>query len=255
MNDITAIIAEDEKTLRIQLRSLLQKAWPELRIVGEAANGTEALALISTHSPSVAFLDIRMPGLSGLAVAQNMAKRCRVVFVTAYDQYAVEAFEQAAVDYLLKPVSPERLSKTVIRLKKALAEPSAATDPDLKKMERLLMQLNEHQSPSPLQWVRVQQGDTLHFLSVGEICYFKSSDKYTVVRTESNEYLIRKPIKHLIQELDPQQFWQIHRGTVVNLSFIAGVSRSFTGKGVLRLKNLEETLSVSQTYMHLFRQM
>jgi len=255
MNEITAIIAEDEKTLRDDLHTQLTKAWPELRIIAEARNGPEALALIKQHEPHIAFLDIRMPGLSGMAVAGKIPGSCRVVFVTAYDEYAVKAFENEALDYLLKPVTPERLAKTVLRLKRILTTSLPGTPESLKGLERVLAGLNEHQAASPLRWIRVQHGDSLRLISVDEIFYFKASDKYTVVRTETDEYLIRKPIKVLITELDPQHFWQIHRGCVVNVGCIAGVSRSLTGKGSLRLKNIPDFLTVSQTYMHLFRQM
>jgi DNA-binding LytR/AlgR family response regulator len=255
MDNITAIIAEDETPLRNHLRSELMKAWPELQVVGEAENGEEAVALMARHHPHIAFLDIRMPGLSGMDVAQRVPRSCRVVFVTAYDEYAVAAFENEALDYLLKPVTFERLKKTVGRLKRSLAASDADTLSNLKGVARVLAGLKEQQTVEPLRWIRVQRGDRLQLISVDEIGYFKSSDKYTVVRTETDEHLIRKPIKALIKELDSNRFWQIHRGTLVNVSRIAGVSRSLTGKGTLRLKNIPETLSVSQTYMHLFKQM
>ncbi len=255
MDDIKAIIAEDEKVLREHLHSQLKKAWPELRIVGEARNGVDAVALIEQYKPHIAFLDIRMPGLSGLDVARKIPGACRAVFVTAYDEYAVKAFENEAIDYLLKPVTPERLAKTVERLKRTLTAPFSDTFENLKGVERVLTELKNHQAARPLRWVRVQRGDSLQLISVDEIFYFKAGDKYTVVRTETDEYLIRKPIKTLIRELDSQHFWQIHRGTIVNVSCVAGVSRSLTGKGVLRLRNMSDTLSVSQAHMHLFRQM
>ena len=255
MDDITAIIAEDEKPLRAHLYFLLERAWPELRIVGQAQNGPEALRLIEKHEPHVAFLDIRMPGLSGIDVARSVPGSCRVVFVTAYDQYAVKAFENEALDYLLKPVSRERLAKTVTRLKRALTRPDASALKNLEGIERVLMGLEKRQAVTPLRWIRVQHGGSLRLISVEEICYFKSSDKYTVVRTKTDEYLIRKPIKTLIRKLDPQHFWQIHRGTIVNAAFISSVSRSLTGKGTLRLKGVADSLTVSQTYMHRFRQM
>ena len=255
MNDITAIVAEDEKALRTHLCAMLGKVWPELRIVGEAQNGPEALAIIEQHEPHVAFLDIRMPGLSGLEVSRRIPRPCRVVFVTAYDQYAVKAFENEALDYLLKPVSRERLAKTVTRLKRALARPDASALKNLEGIERVLMGLEKRQAATFLKWIRVQHGAGLQLISVEEICYFQSSDKYTVVRTKTDEYLIRKPIKTLIQELDPQHFWQIHRGTIVNAACISSVSRSLTGKGTLRLKHIADSLTVSQTYMHRFRQM
>ncbi len=255
MDNITAIIAEDEAPLRNHLRLELMKAWPELQVVGEAENGEEALALMGQHRPHIAFLDIRMPGLSGMDVAQRVPRSCRIVFVTAYDEYAVKAFENEALDYLLKPVTPERLAKTVRRLKRIFSAPESATLENLKGVERVLAGLKKHEAFEPLRWIRVQRGDRLQLISVDEIRYFKSSDKYTVVRTETDEHLIRKPIRALIEELDSNCFWQIHRGCVVNVSCIAGVSRSLTGKGTLRLKNIPETLGVSQTYMHLFKQM
>ena len=255
MDNLTAIIAEDETPLRNHFRSELMKAWPELQVVGEAGNGKEALALITQHHPHIAFLDIRMPGLSGMDVAQRVPRSCRVVFVTAYDEYAIAAFENEALDYLLKPVTSERMAKTVERLKRTFATSDAGTFHSLKDVGRVLARLKKHEIVEPLRWIRVQRGDRLQLISVDEVRYFKSSDKYTVVRTETDEHLIRKPIKALINELDSNCFWQIHRGTVVNVSGIAGVSRSITGKGTLRLKNIPESLSVSQTYMHLFKQM
>jgi DNA-binding LytR/AlgR family response regulator len=223
--------------------------------VGEAPNGEKALDLIARHQPDIAFLDIRMPGLSGIQVARRMPESCRVVFITAYDQYAVEAFENEAIDYVLKPVTHERLAKTVNRLKRTLSDPSSFPIDTLKGVERVLSGLVQTEGGRPLRWVRVHQRDTVRLVPVDEICYFKASDKYTVVRTETDEYLIRKPIRELTQELDPHVFWQIHRGTVVNVTCIAHVSRSLTGRGVVRLKNLPDSLAVSQPYMHLFKQM
>lgn len=251
----TAIIAEDEKPLRRHLRSRLEEVWPDLHIVAEAQNGEEALDLIGRHHPDIAFLDIQMPGLSGMEVAQRVAGSCRVVFVTAYDQYAVDAFETEAVDYLLKPVTRERLAKTISRLKSGITPSGPPSLQTLQGVERVLADMAEQEESSHLRWVRVQQGESVRLVPVDEICYFKSSDKYTVVRTAEGEFLIRKPIKALVRELDPDVFWQIHRGTVVNVSCIAGVSRSLTGRGVVRLKNLPESLTVSQPYMHLFKQM
>ncbi len=255
MENTTAIIAEDEKELRNHLRSQLLEIWPELQIVGEARNGKEALELIERHGPDIAFLDIQMPGLSGMEVARKVARSCRVVFVTAYDEYAVKAFENEVVDYLLKPVTRERLGKTVSRLKSEITSPDPLALEALQGVERVLAGLTEHKSTNFLRWIRVQHEKSLQLIPVDEIYYFKSSDKYTVVRTETNEHLIRKPIKELIRELDPHLFWQIHRGTVVNVTRIAGVSRSLTGKGAVRLKNISDSLTVSQPYMHLFKQM
>ncbi len=255
MPKTTAIIAEDEKELRKHLCARLQEIWPDLQIVGEAPNGEEALDLIARHQPDIAFLDIRMPGLSGMEVAQRMTGSCRVVFITAYDRYAVEAFENEAIDYVLKPVTRERLAKTVSRLKRTLSVSGPSSLDTLKGVERILAGLTQKEESRRLRWVRVQQRDSVRLIPVEEICYFKASDKYTVVRTETDEYLIRKSIRELSRELDPHVFWQIHRGTVVNVTCIANVSRSLTGRGVIRLKNLPDSLTVSQSYMHLFKQM
>lgn len=250
-----AIIADDEAPLRSYLKSLLVEAWPELIICGDAQNGQEALELIERHRPQIAFLDIRMPGISGMEVAKQIAGTCWFVFITAYDKYAIEAFENEAIDYILKPVTRERLEKTVRRLKKQIA---ASTGPpsDLSEIvERLLATLPGRKGPAYLQWVRVQMGDGVQLIPVEEVCYFKASDKYTMVITKEGESLIRKPIKELAEELEPGSFWRIHRGTIVNASCIANVSRSLTGRGVVRLKDRPETLTVSRSYIHIFKQM
>jgi DNA-binding LytR/AlgR family response regulator len=255
MTRIRAIVADDEDQLRKHLRSQLEEVWPDLTICGEARNGQEALELIEQCRPEIAFLDIRMPGLSGIEVAKKIAGSCRVVFVTAYDQYAVEAFEHAAIDYLLKPVTHERLARTVKRLKDqitlSLKPPVAVTE----IVERLLASLSQRQTPQYLQFVRVQQGDGIRLIPVEEVYYFKAGDKYTMVITKENESLIRKPIKELADELDPQNFWRIHRGTIVNVQCVAQVSRSVTGRGAVRLKGRPESLVVSRQYIHLFKQM
>jgi DNA-binding LytR/AlgR family response regulator len=243
MQEIRAIIADDEEQLRSYLKSRLLEVWPDLVICGEARNGQEALELMEKYRPDIAFLDIRMPGLSGMEVAREIAGSCRVVFITAYDQYAVEAFENEAVDYLLKPVTRERLERTVKRLKEQTA---ASTKPPLnfsEIVERLV------------QWIQVQQGDSIRLIPVDEVFYFKASDKYTMVISKEGESLIRKPIKELADELDPNEFWRIHRGTIVNAACISKVSRSLTGRSIIRLKDLPETLTVSRSYAHLFKQM
>jgi DNA-binding LytR/AlgR family response regulator len=255
MRIIKALIADDEEQLRKYLIARLSEVWPELVICGEAGNGREALELIEKHRPEILFLDIRMPGLSGMEVARKIAGACRVVFVTAYDEYAVEAFEKGAVDYLLKPVNRERLEKTVRRLKKQIADPPEPSAEVSEIMERLLARLAEKTAPGYLRWVRVQQKDGIRLLPVEEICYFQASDRYTLVVTRGGESLIRKTIKELAAELDPGQFWQIHRGTIVNAGCISQVGRSLTGRGVVRLKNRPETLTVSHRYMHVFKQM
>lgn len=255
MQEIRAIIADDEKQLRSHLKSMLSKVWPDLKICGEARNGREALELVEKERPDIAFLDIRMPGLSGMEVAGKVAGSCWIVFVTAYDQYAIEAFEKEAVDYILKPVTRERLEKTAKRLKGHIA---SATKPPVDIsliIKRLMVDLQDMKTPGYLQWLKVQQGDGIRLIPVGEVYYFKASDKYTMVITREGESLIRKPIKDLADELDPDKFWRIHRGTIVNARCISNVSRSLTGRSIIRLKDLPETLMVSRTYAHLFKQM
>ncbi len=255
MSRIKAIVADDEDQLRKHLRSQLAEVWPDLTICGEARNGQEALELIEHDRPEIAFLDIRMPGLSGIEIAKRIAGACWVVFVTAYDQYAVEAFEHEAIDYLLKPVTRERLERTVKRLQDQIALSHKPPLEVAEIVERLMASLPQRQTPQYLRFVRVQQGDGIRLIPVEEVYYFKAGDKYTMVITKEHESLIRKPIKELADELDPQNFWRIHRGTIVNVQCIAQVSRSVTGKGVVRLKGRPESLAISRQYIYLFKQM
>jgi len=252
MPEIRAVIADDEAPLRQSLRRRLAEVWPELVISGEAPNGEEALALIERHHPQVAFLDIRMPGLTGIEVAGRLGDSCRVVFVTAFDDYAVEAFEKEAVDYLLKPVTRERLEKTVRRLRPGL-ETGAALPAET--LQRLLDHLAPPGKSRRLRYLRIQQGDGVRLIPAADVIYFQAQDKYTSVVTREGESLIRKSIRDLTAELDPDQFWQIHRGILVNVRCIARVGRSLTGKGVLKLKDRDKTLPVSNRYLHRFRQM
>jgi DNA-binding LytR/AlgR family response regulator len=253
--EIKAIIADDEEQLRTYLKSRLSEVWPELVICGEAENGREALKVIEKEQPHIAFLDIRMPGLSGMEVAKKIAGSCRIVFITAYDQYAVEAFESEAIDYLLKPVTNERLKSTVDRIKKQIAV-SSKTEPNLSEVvERLMSGLQERYAPGYLQWIRAQQGDVTRLIPVDDVYYFKASDKYTMVVKAEGELLISKPIKELANELDPDKFWRIHRGTIVNAGCIDKVSRSLTGRGIIKLKDRQELLTVSRSYTHIFKQM
>jgi DNA-binding LytR/AlgR family response regulator len=250
-----AIIADDEKELRGYLRALLTEAWPELEICGEAANGKEALEMVDSCQSQIAFLDIKMPGLSGLDVAKRIADKCHIVFVTAYDQYAVEAFEREAVDYLVKPVTKKRLTQTIQRLKKRLqtspAPPAGLAD----MITHILAGMPGHTATEYLRWIKTQYKDSIRLFPVEEVDYFHAADKYTLVMTVTGEALIKKSIRELAQELDPQQFWQIHRATIVNVSKIERVSRSLTGRGILKLKNRTESLTVSRQYLHLFKQM
>jgi DNA-binding LytR/AlgR family response regulator len=250
-----AIIADDEKELRVYLKSLLSETWPELIICGEAKNGKEALALIESERPQIAFLDIKMPGLSGIDVASKIAGICRIVFVTAFDQYAVEAFEREAVDYLLKPVSKERLVQTKWRLKNQLDASSEPPAQFVEVVEQLLSRLPGKDGPDYLRWIRTQHKESVRLIPVAEVDYFRAEDKYTLVITKEGESLIKKSIKDLAGELDPGQFWQIHRGIIVNVSRIDKVSRSLTGRGALKLKERTELLTVSRNYLHLFKQM
>ncbi len=252
----SAIIADDERELRTYLRALLADVWPNLVISGEAANGREALDLVDAAHPDVAFLDIKMPGLSGMETAKRIAGLCQVVFVTAYDQFAVEAFEREAVDYLLKPVSKERLLQTVHRLQERLSS-SAGPPPGLTEaVEQVLSRLpGAGQGKTYLRWIRTQQTENIRLVPVEEVDYFKAEDKYTVVVAKEGEFLIRKGIKELALELDPDRFWQIHRATIVNVACIEKMSRSLTGRGVLKLKGRSELLTVGRNYLHLFKQM
>ena len=247
---ITALIAEDEPLLQQELAEALAQLWPELAIVGCAGDGCEALRLLTEHHPTILFLDIQMPGLSGLDIAKQSAGRAHVVFVTAYDKHAIAAFDQGAVDYVMKPVSLARLASTVQRLKERIARPPA----DLSGILAGLA-LQKAEAKNYLRWVNASVGATIKLITVDEICYFKADSKYTLVVTPAAESLIKKPIKELTDELDPQQFWQIHRSTLVNVNSIAGVTRDIGGHLKLKLKQRPELLSVSEGYTHLFRQM
>jgi DNA-binding LytR/AlgR family response regulator len=249
VNAPTAVVAEDEATLRQQLVEQLGRLWPELRIVAEAADGVQALRCLEEFRPDVLFLDINMPGATGIEVARQASGRARVVFVTAYDEHAVAAFEHGAIDYVLKPVSAARLFTTVSRLKERLGSPPARLDGVLERIGA------PAPSRSHLRWINASVGQNLRLITVDEIAYFQADNKYTRVVTAEGEALIRKPLKELVEELDPQQFWQIHRSTLVNAAAIAGVTRDFRGRMLVKLKNREETLLVSDTYTHLFRQM
>jgi DNA-binding LytR/AlgR family response regulator len=247
----TALLAEDEPMLRALLRTRLATAWPELTVVGEAANGDEALALFAEHEPDIAFLDIRMPLRSGLEVAREIADACHVVFVTAYDEYAVAAFDEGAVDYLLKPPSPERIAKVVERLKARLAAPPL----DLSALLARLAERDGAAAAAPLKWIRASLGASLRLIAIDDVVYFQAADKYTRVVTADGEALIRKPIKDLFDELDQEAFWQIHRGTIVNLRAIDRVDRDWRDQPVIALKGRDEKLTVSRTFAHRFKAM
>ncbi|MDO9011964.1 MAG: LytTR family DNA-binding domain-containing protein [Gallionella sp.] len=244
-----AIIADDEQHLAEDLQRRLKTLWPELQIVSVVYDGMAAEQALTEFKPDIAFLDIRMPGQSGLEAARAAMSDCRVVFVTAFDDHAVEAFEQAAVDYLLKPVSDARLQHCVERLQQ---RSMVAPDALLMRLQQLLARQTH---PEPLRWLRVQMGQTVRMVAVEEVCYFQSTDKYTTVLTPDAEWLLRTPLKELTGQLDSEQFWQVHRGTLVNVRQIVSACHDLLGKVTLTLRDRPEKISVSRRYAHLFRQM
>ena len=248
-----AIIADDERLMREQLRARLAEAWPELEVVGEARNGEEAVQMVARERPDLAFLDIQMPGMTGIEAARAIGAACHVVFVTAFSQFAVDAFDEGAVDYVLKPAETERLARTVARLKDRLGGPP----PDLEAMLRELAQRIDGtvQPARTLQWIQASMGQQLRLIPVSDVLFFISDEKYTRVQTETYEALIRKPIKELIEELDPAQFWQIHRATIVNIRAVAGTVRDLRGRQLVQFRNYPEKLEISRNYTHLFKQM
>lgn len=252
MKHPTAIVAEDEATLRAELIEQIGTLWPELSIVGEASDGVQALRLLDELRPDVMFLDIQMPGATGLEVARQASGRSRVVFVTAYDEHAVAAFDHGAVDYLLKPLQPARLFTAITRVKERLGEAPGDLGAVLDRLAALPAAAQARQY---LRWINASVGQTLKLITVDEVLYFQADNKYTRVALREGEALIRKPLKELVEELDPQLFWQIHRSTLVNATAIAGASRDFRGRLQLKLKERNETLLVAESYAHLFKQM
>jgi DNA-binding LytR/AlgR family response regulator len=249
----TAIIADDEQHLANYLRDRLTALWPELAVVGIAKNGLEAMRLIDDESPGIVFLDIRMPGLTGLEVATRLDAKTHVVFVTAYDQYAVEAFDQQAADYLLKPVTDERLTRTIARLKAKISRAELPGDvAGILKQLATVLPVNKN---SHLRWIRASVGETVRQIPVDEVFYFQAQDKYVSVYTRDGESLIRTPLSELQSGLDPDEFWQIHRSTIVNVNRIAATTRDVMGKTLLKLKDSKTELQVSRAYAHLFKQM
>ena len=257
---VECVIAEDEELLRTALAQQLGQAWPELRVVAQCEDGASALEAIAECRPDVAFLDVRMPGLTGIEVAAAAALAqvspwTQVVFVTAYDQYAIDAFEQGAVDYLLKPVAADRLQATVQRLQAR----AAGGRPDQATLDALLQQLARRPAETaptpPLAWITASSGRETRLIMLDDVAYFRADSKYTVVVTADGEALLRTPLKELLEALDPHQFRQIHRSTIVNMKAVASISRDDTGRGRLKLKNRPETLTVSQPFMSLFRNM
>ena len=250
MSRPTAIIAEDEPLLRGELKDALAALWPELEVRAEAANGVEAIRALGTIEPDVLFLDIQMPGATGLDVARVASGKCHLVFVTAYDAYAVAAFEQGAVDYVMKPFSTGRLAMAIARVKERMKGVPA-------NLETLLKTLADQYHPTRqfLRWISVTQGRTVRLVTTDEICYFQADNKYTAVVTGASQSLITKTIKELVDELDPEVFLQVHRGTIVNINAIAAVHRDLHGRFQVRLKERSEALQVSASFAHLFRHM
>ena len=279
---VRALIADDERLLREQLRARLAEVWPELDIVAEAKNGSEALQLTEAQHPDLVFLDIRMPGMTGVEAARAIAqlptdddtpdawRGCEIVFITAYDQYAIEAFEQGVVDYVLKPAERARLIVTVERIKRRLAQRHAAGeagdhdaghgsgDAAPANMQLLLQNRAARMDPAKaprLRWIQATVGQSIQMIPVDDVLFFISDEKYTRVQTATLESLIRKPIKELIEELDANVFWQIHRSTLVNTRFIAGVSRDMRGRQLVSVKGHPEKLEVSRSFTGLFKGM
>jgi DNA-binding LytR/AlgR family response regulator len=283
-----ALIADDERLMREQLRARLAEVWPDLEIIAEARNGLEAAQMTHELHPDVVFLDIRMPGLTGVEAARQISQLptfeetadnwpgCEVVFITAYDQYAVEAFEQGVVDYVLKPAERDRLAVTVARVRKRLAlrRSSAATASDASQGDRsgtpaedaqvdpaalqvVLHKLAARLNPErqPLHWIQATVGQNIQMIPVSEVLFFISDEKYTRVQTATIEALIRKPIKELVEEVDPEMFWQIHRSTLVNINFIAGITRDPRGRQLVSVKGHREQLEVSRSFAGLFKGM
>ena len=254
----TAVIAEDEALLRSALLEQLRAAWPQLEIVAESEDGASALEAIDEHRPDIAFLDIRMPGLTGLevaAAATQASPGTQIVFVTAYDQYAIDAFDRGAIDYLLKPIVPERLAATVQRLKLRASSSANDTAALSEVLARLGASLPWNAARPPLTWLTASAGRETRLILADDVAYFRADNKYTVVMTTEGEALLRTPIRELLSVLDTDTFKQIHRSTIVNLKAIASIVRDDTGRGIVRLKNRPETLTVSQPFMHLFRHM
>jgi DNA-binding LytR/AlgR family response regulator len=251
----TALIADDEPHLAAYLRTQLAALWPELEIVQIARNGVEAAEAIAALRPDLAFLDIKMPGLSGLDVAQGIEGTTRVVFVTAYDEFAVQAFEHEAIDYVLKPVNAQRLVKTIERVRRALAAPTGSVHDDARLATVLRRLQPASTAPPRLRYVRASQGELTHQIDVAQVLFFRADDKYTCVQTAAGELLIRTPIAELAAQLDAEQFWQVHRSTLVNLHFVAGTRRDELSRLFVRLRNFDGELPVSRAYVHLFKAM
>ena len=263
---VNCVIAEDEALFRDALIAALQETWPALTILAACEDGAEALEIISDQQPDIVFLDIRMPGLTGLEVARAMAQcapQSQIVFVTAYDQYAISAFEQGAIDYLQKPISRERLARTVARLQARMTAPPSRGDRDrqtadlsavVARLEATLQSsIVTAPSTAPLVWITASAGRETRLIMVDDVLYFQADSKYTLVMTVEGEAVVRKPLRELLLQLNSTHFKQIHRSTIVNLKAIASITRDDTGKGHLKLKTRPEVLTISNAFMPLFK--
>lgn len=255
----TALIADDEPLLREALARMLAQAWPELTIVAQARNGREAIELFDAHRPNVCFLDVQMPGISGIDAARHIGRRAHLVFVTAYDQYAVQAFAHGVLDYLVKPVEPLRLAETVARVQERLraSEPALNTEALL---QQLAASLQPQAAEAKLRWLRASVGQTVRLIPVEDVDFLRSEEKYTLIAWRDDDgkprdAIIRTPLKELIAQLDPAQFAQVHRSVVVNLRAIGHITRSSSETADIHLKGRDDVLPVSRSYLHLFRQM
>ena len=261
MTRLTALIADDEPLLRERLRAHLARLWPELDVVAEARNGREAVELFDMHTPQVVFLDVHMPGLNGIDAARSIARRAQIVFVTAFEQYAVKAFEQGALDYLVKPFDEARLADTVSRLRERLATPASAPAPAASPLldeviDRLSGELRQHVAHrAHLQWIKASVGASVKLIPVEQVAYLRADEKYTLVVWEGGEALIRKTIRELADELDPERFAQVHRSVIVNLHQVAQVNRGPNETAEIQMKGRQESLPVSRSFVHVFRQM
>ena len=258
----TAVIAEDEPILLAQLKAKLARQWPDLNVVAAVGDGEAALEAITEQQPDLAFLDIQMPEMTGIEVARHLAQHSRrsplrthIVFVTAYDKYAVEAFEAGAIDYVLKPYSDERLGATVQRMKNRLAMQPAAPAQNLDALLERIAQKLIPGNTERLTWIKATIGSNLRLIPVEDVLFFQSDEKYTCVATAELEALIKTPIKELLEGLDPDKFWQIHRSTIVNVKAIDAVTRDFRGQAQVKGKGRKEILTVSRPFSHLFKQM
>ncbi|MBK9625901.1 MAG: response regulator transcription factor [Rhodocyclaceae bacterium] len=259
MEQVTALVADDEPLLRERLISILARVWPELVIVAEARNGREAVELFDQHAPQIVFLDVHMPGMNGIEAARCIGRQAQIVFVTAHENYAVEAFRQGAIDYVVKPFDEARLLDTVLRLRQRLSAASAipVADGSIEAvLEKLAKEMREQRAPQKyLSWIKASVGAAVRLIPVAQIFYLRSDAKYTLVVWQGGEALIRRTIRELADELDPDKFAQIHRSTIVNLHFVKQVTHGSNETGDVHLTDRTETLPVSRSYLHLFRQM